>query len=448
MDSELSRRQPTSAATSTGGRATNGSSSGGAAQGGPGPRRRAPPPRAAANAAATAGDGPAEDEGPNQEEEGDDDVDEEEEEGGEAGDGKGVVRNTLSSIEWDEVLTNPLEVHFTQDKIHPFFHRRGPIVNVLPRIRPVLRSGGDDEEATIELMPPFPPIHCLKNGEDLWTLDNRRLYALQSVAMEHWPQRCRVRVLVRDSLPRQRFRTQYRKFNTTSEGREIAVCARYQQFDTWSWFDRAVEYEWYTFSQRLGWLLSSFEILPVIGVLLFRTGLTGFSSRLPLVLGFILTFACDFLRQKVPFIEKRLCELHVQAVMDGEVRALCLCARRHANTLQMKLAGIEESQVGGPLSTPQLAAILALLLLLVLPYILGTGSLLSCWLGIACVLAVQIGSALSRGAAGLPKLSPKNVSCTGPDVARATSGLSARSGEAEEEEPEEEAGEAEAAGDE
>lgn len=344
------------------------------------------------------------------------DVFEDDEDGDVGGDAKsGVVRNTLSSIDWDESFVDPLTVHFTQEKIHPFFHRRGPINHVLPKIRAVLRLRPGEEEK-IELLPPFPPIHCLRNGEELWTLDNRRLYALQQVAMEHWPQRCFVRVLCRDSLPKQRFRTQYRKFNTTSDGRGIKVCARYQQFDTWSWFDRAVEYEWFFFSQRLGWLLSVFEILPVAGVLLFRTGLTGFSSRFPLVMGFILTFTCDFLRQRVPVVEKRLCELHVQAVMDGEVRPLCPCWRRWNNAAQRKMSGCDENQIGGPMSTPQLAAFVALALVLVLPYVLGIAggqlrsSLLSCWLGIACVLAVQLGGALSRGAAALPKLSPKSTS--------------------------------------
>lgn len=47
-----------------------------------------------------------------------------------------------------------------QEKIHPFFYRRGPIVNVLPKIRAV---GSDD--GIVDLIPPFAPIHCLRTGE-------------------------------------------------------------------------------------------------------------------------------------------------------------------------------------------------------------------------------------------------------------------------------------------
>mmetsp|Transcript_13830 Transcript_13830/g.39598 ORF Transcript_13830/g.39598 Transcript_13830/m.39598 type:complete len:389 (+) Transcript_13830:187-1353(+) len=293
--------------------------------------------------------------------------------------------------EWEEIYACPLNIRFTQEKIHPFFYRRGPIVNVVPRIRPVMHNGGDD---FIELVPPFNPIHCLRKGNELWSLDNRRLYALQLASMEQWPRQCRVRLLCRDRLPRHKFKTQYRKFNTTSEGRTLDVCARYQQFDTWNWFERAVELEWYTFSGRLGTLLSVFEVMPVVGALLFRTGLTGFASRVPLVAGFVLTFAVDFMRQKVAIIERKICEIHVRAVMDGDVRQLGPCCRR------LQLGGEEEPP---PSSAVQLAASMALALLLLLPYVLGIAyeklrsSLLSCWLGVACVLIVQLGSAL-RGA--------------------------------------------------
>ena len=44
-----------------------------------------------------------------------------------------------------------------QDKIHPFFYRRGPIVNVLPKIRAV-----GNEDGSCDLVPPFAPIHCLR----------------------------------------------------------------------------------------------------------------------------------------------------------------------------------------------------------------------------------------------------------------------------------------------
>lgn len=293
---------------------------------------------------------------------------------------------------WEEILVCPLTIRFTQEKIHPFFYRRGPIVNVVPRIRVLRPQAADD---AVELVPPFGAIQCLRKGAALWSLDNRRLYALQLAAMEQWPRRCRVRVLCRDRLQRYKFKTQYRKFSTTSEGRSIEVCTRYQQLDTWSWFDRAVELEWYEFSQVLGTVMSAFEVAPVLGALLFRTGLTCFTSRVPLVVAFLLAFAADFARQQVPAIDRRICELHVAAVMEGSVRQIfpCgWCARR-----------APDAPEPSGTSAAQVAAVVGLVLALVLPYVLGVphaklrSSLLSFWLGVACVLAAQLFT-IARGA--------------------------------------------------
>lgn len=311
-------------------------------------------------------------------------------------------------VDWEECYACPLTVRFTQEKIHPFFYRRGPIVNVVPKIRPVMhvaRGGSppfglpasEAEQGEIyELVPPFDAIHCLRKGDELWSLDNRRLYALQLAAMQYWPQRCCVRLMSSDRLPRRKFKTQYRKFKTQSEGRAVHVCARYQKFESWSWFDRAVEVETYSFSQRLGVLLSVFELLPVLGALLYRTGLTGLASRIPLLVGFVLAFSIDLGRQKLPIIERRVSELHVKAVMDGDARPMVLC-----NILSWG----QEKNENAVMSAPQFAAIMALALALGLPYVLGIAhdkvrsSLLSCWLGVACVLIFQLGPSLRNHAA-------------------------------------------------
>lgn len=311
----------------------------------------------------------------------------------------------IEEIEWDEMYACPLLVRFTQEKVHPFFYRRGPIVNVVPKIRPVPRSqdSGGECDDVIELVPPFPSIHCLQKGEELWSLDNRRLYALQLAAMEQWPQQCCVRIMVTDRLPRHKFKSQYRKFNTTSEGCTIDVSARYQNFDTWNWFNRAVELESDEFSQRVGTLLSCFEALPVLFALLFRTGLTGFSSRAPFVVGFLMAFATDLLRQNCPAFERSVSRLHVRAVMEGEVRQLSPCLHR------LRSWWDDSSRAAADVSTdvvsmPQLAAMMALALGLVLPYVFGItndrvrSSLTSCWLGVACVFAVQLVTLLRNGA--------------------------------------------------
>lgn len=318
----------------------------------------------------------------------------------------GSGADAIEADEWDDDVLDPLMVRFTQEKVHPFFYRRGPIVNVLPKIRPVLHEAGTwkatpEGEEVIELVPPFGPIHCLRRKEEIWSLDNRRLYALQMAAMEQWPQRCRVRVLCRDRLPRHKFKSQYRKFNTTSEGRVVSISARYQQFDTWSWFDRAVDIELYNFSQRFGIVLSCFEVFPVIGALLFRTGLTGFATRSPFVIGFIASFAVDVLRQRVPIIERKFCEYQVLAIVTGEVSPYSnRCCSRIMQTLRRIRGFDEEEASAAPMSAPQTAMTSAVVAVLLLPYLTSIpherarSGLMSCWLGIGCVLLVQLLAAL------------------------------------------------------
>lgn len=313
----------------------------------------------------------------------------------------------LEEVEWDEVFACPFDVRFTQEKIHPFFYRRGPIVNVLPKIRAVLiaanaASGNPEDEDVVELMPPFSAIRCLHKGEELWSLDNRRLYALQMAAMDQWPSRCRIRILTTERLPRHKFKSQYRKFNTLCEGRGIEVCARYQSFDHWNWFDRAVDAERIGFSDRVGTIMSGFQIVPVMAALLFRTGLTGFTSRVPLILGIILSFAVDFIRQKVPALERRVCALHVRALRNGEAHQISSCWRR----LRQSQRDYPDQEINFS-SAPQLAFQMALALVLLLPYVLGVGngrvrsSLISCWLGVGCMLAMQLVIMLRASGGGI-----------------------------------------------
>jgi len=332
----------------------------------------------------------------------------------EGGDGGNDDDDDDDGVVWEELFACPLTVRFTQEKIHPFFYRRGPIINVVPKIRivPHLRCGDSEplgvspaevaRGTVLELVPPFGPIHCLRKGKYLWSLDNRRLYALQVAAVEYWPQQCCVKLLSSDRLPRKKFKSQYRKFKTQSEGEVVHICARYQQFDTWSWFEKAVETEWYTLSNQLGILLSAFETLPVIGALLFRTGLTGLKSRAPLIVAFLLTFTIDFIRQKVPACEKRVSELHVRAIMEGDIKYLPSCRRNHEARFTSN--GYEVS--GWSVSAPQLASVMALVMTLTLPYVLAIphdkirSSIFSCWLGVSCVLVVQLAGILRASRQG------------------------------------------------
>lgn len=309
-------------------------------------------------------------------------------------------------VDWEEAYACPLSVRFTQEKIHPFFYRRGPILNVVPKIRPMIHkvtpgaeplglTSADLERDVYELVPPFESITCFRKGDELWSLDNRRLYALQFAAMQWWPQRCCIKLLYSDRISRRKFKTQWRKFNTQREGRAVQVCAKFQQFESWSWFDRAVELEAYNFSQRLGYILSAFEMMPVAGALLYRTGYTGLQSRAPLLIGFVLAFAMDFFRQKVPACEQVVAMLHVKSVMEGDARPALFFGKFSSS----------DDEIPQVNTVIQFAALMATFLILSLPYVLGLAveklrsSLLSCWLGVACVLTLQLVPSLRQASA-------------------------------------------------
>lgn len=108
---------------------------------------------------------------------------------------------------WTELWVDALQVRFSQEQIHPFFHRRGPIQEVLQEVgyepgAPSERAEGDSDAApTVRLIPPFEPIRCVRHPElhqDWISLDNRRLYALQLTAVERWPVRCLARIRVNE----------------------------------------------------------------------------------------------------------------------------------------------------------------------------------------------------------------------------------------------------------
>ncbi|CAE7852339.1 Slc47a1, partial [Symbiodinium necroappetens] len=77
---------------------------------------------------------------------------------------------------------SPLAVRFSQGKIHPFFHERGPISEVMLQIK--LKN--EEGKRCKRIEPPFPPVRLLHLKEQgvLVTLDNRRLYALQRFALQ------------------------------------------------------------------------------------------------------------------------------------------------------------------------------------------------------------------------------------------------------------------------
>mmetsp|Transcript_2680 Transcript_2680/g.7531 ORF Transcript_2680/g.7531 Transcript_2680/m.7531 type:complete len:349 (-) Transcript_2680:195-1241(-) len=140
------------------------------------------------------------------------------------------------------VYVSPLEVSFSQNVIYPKFTDGKSVDDAVKKIR-ILADGDADSEEDVLLEAPFPTIEAVywvpklrdgegrplvdENGEQrrgsegLFTVDNRRLYALQRVAVAQFPRKCRVAVaLVTDRLEVMRH---LKKFRTRTNGLSITI---------------------------------------------------------------------------------------------------------------------------------------------------------------------------------------------------------------------------------
>jgi len=170
-------------------------------------------------------------------------------------------------IVWEERWVCPLLVRFSQGKIHPFFHGRGPISEVMLQIR--LRA--PESDATVRRIdPPFPPIRLLHLKEQgvLVTLDNRRLYALQRFALQEWPTVCLARALCVDELTPTRLRAENRKFTNRLCGLQLEVESRSNAFDTFSWVTEAAHAEAPKFCRPIAFRATdkAISLLPMLVV--------------------------------------------------------------------------------------------------------------------------------------------------------------------------------------
>jgi len=158
---------------------------------------------------------------------------------------------------------SPLEVHFSQMRANPHFRDGQSLDKAIKEIEKVPWNGSsfESEKPVWLLKAPFPPIEVMKwrcklrdeatgrplvdpktggellDSEDRWfTLDNRRLYCLQKVAVSVWPDRAVAEVccLPPESLTKIR---QLKKFRTLDRGCGILVGNRVggPMIGRWSW---------------------------------------------------------------------------------------------------------------------------------------------------------------------------------------------------------------------
>lgn len=223
-----------------------------------------------------------------------------------------TMRRVLDEgIVWEERWISPLAVRFSQGKIHPFFHERGPISEVVLQIRLKEDTGN---AAIKRIDPPFPPIRLLHLKEQgvLITLDNRRLYALQRFALQEWPTVCLAKALCVDELTPTRLRAENRKFTNRVCGLQLEVESRSNAFDTFSWVTEAAHTESSRFCRPVAFRAAdkAISLLPVLIVhgLLCQRLRRFLRSRWPLLRFLALTLHNPHKRE---FPSKRLLLHHV-----------------------------------------------------------------------------------------------------------------------------------------
>lgn len=142
----------------------------------------------------------------------------------------------------ESVWRSPLDIAFSQNVIYPLFSNGGSVDEVVSQIR-VREPSDDNVEADLVLEPPFPKIEViwwcpkLRNGEGkplldeqgserrgreaLFSIDNRRLYALQRAAVARYPKTCVVEVSV--ITDKGEVARHLKKFRTRLNGLSITI---------------------------------------------------------------------------------------------------------------------------------------------------------------------------------------------------------------------------------
>lgn len=303
--------------------------------------------------------------------------------------GKVLRRVQDEGLVWEERLISPLVVRFSQGKIHPFFHERGPISEVMAQIRLKEDSPVEEHLDWKLIEPPFPPIRLLHLKEQgaLVTLDNRRLYALQRFALQSWPNICLVRALCVDELTPTRLKAENRKFTNRICGMQLEVESRSNAFDTFSWVTEAAHSEAPRFCRPVALraverLISLLPIL-VVHTLLCKRFRPYLRSRWPL-LRFLSTLLPNPQRREFP--SKRVLLHHVlqlsrpshQAV---KCPALCVAYKsetvvtlskdrgRSAVTSKFSIADLSLVPTAASMSHIQRQVLAALLPMSCMPYV-------------------------------------------------------------------------------
>lgn len=143
----------------------------------------------------------------------------------------------------EDIWISPLDVFFSQNVIYPLFSDGRSVDDAVKQIEVLEVKEMDGQEAGFMLKAPFPTTEAVrwcpklrdgegkpildssgeerKGTEGLFTLDNRRLYALQRAAVSCYPKPCRIKVKV--ITERYEVSRHLKKFRTRTNGLAISI---------------------------------------------------------------------------------------------------------------------------------------------------------------------------------------------------------------------------------
>jgi len=152
---------------------------------------------------------------------------------------------------YEEKLVSPLAIRFSQGRIRSTFRDGRLLEESLSEIAPVAAPDGSAHSCVLKA--PFPPIEVVRwrpklrgddgkaldadfGGECWFTLDNRRLYCLQSAAARLLPNECPAAV-VRIMYDIPTIKSIARKFKTTSSGSCVDIAHHHDTAPIlrWDW---------------------------------------------------------------------------------------------------------------------------------------------------------------------------------------------------------------------
>lgn len=249
---------------------------------------------------------------------------------------------TQEKVKMVRRFVNPLSIRFSQAIIYRTFHDGRNVSEAVDAIR---AHDHPQDPGTVKLVQPFPFIRVLRGQRSLtylndnnapqpevldcedyldqdllFTIDNRRLYALQKAAIRRWPKRCLAEVWEMERLP---YKRHAKKFDNYKDGHTVQFGSGRGSSDISMWcsFKNAEEQEVDMFLSPIESILALAKLAPAF--LLIRDRVRPFlvqESQMFLIGALVWSCVISWVRMFViaEKFEHRLLQHHVLDILNSD----------------------------------------------------------------------------------------------------------------------------------